>query len=139
MGRLNRHRLLLVILALWLPFQAVLAVAMPFCGHVRPVANVSTEGHYGHVHTGQSPSVTHHAHLDHDVLGDKHLGDSTVTQSLGACDQCGLCHLACAGFMAPSRQLTSLELPGHVMIGAISPAVTNPPLAPLDRPPLTTA
>jgi hypothetical protein len=64
---------LLILLALWLPIQANAALTMPFCRHApEPVAAETTHCHEQMVNAAAS---------DID------------------CDNCGLCHLASAGFL----------------------------------------
>lgn len=77
----------LFVAALWLPFQAIAATAMPFCRHgeahkMVAMADEMVSGHC-HMHDQQQPAQPDH----------------TTT-----CDDCGFCHLAAAGFMpAPER------------------------------------
>ncbi len=65
--------------ALWLPFQAIAAVGMPYCRHGEAPAA-----------TAAATTVDHcHLHAAQDGAGDHAL----------SCDGCGFCHLACASFM----------------------------------------
>ena len=77
------HLLPLFIAALWLPFQAIAAVAMPFCRHgeAHKAARVVTTEEHCHMHDDQAPPGGHGA--DHGP----------------SCDDCGFCHLASAGIM----------------------------------------
>jgi hypothetical protein len=65
---------LLILIALWLPIQAAAAVTMPFCRHA--AEQVATEAAHCHEQVVESVSPT-----DID------------------CDNCAMCHLACAGFL----------------------------------------
>ena len=81
MNRRFLRLLPLFAVALWLPFQAVAATAMPFCRHgeahkvVAPVDDLATERCAMH-----DPQP---APVDHGL----------------SCDDCGVCHLAAAGMM----------------------------------------
>ncbi len=72
----------LFVAALWLPFQAIAATAMPFCGHgeARKAAAMADEMADGHcqMHDQQQPAQPE--------------------QGKG-CDDCGFCQLAASGFM----------------------------------------
>ncbi|MBA3031533.1 MAG: hypothetical protein KKF85_00335 [Gammaproteobacteria bacterium] len=72
---------LLILCALWLPLQAAAAAAMPFCSH----AGESTT----QVEAAQSPEHCH----EHDGAAGL-----SSTSDLG-CDNCGMCHLASAGYI----------------------------------------
>jgi hypothetical protein len=94
MCRLARF-LVLCIVCLSLPLQAVAAVAMPFCDGAGQ-APAEASGHVGHAMA-----------MEHDDHGDMHVpSDVAFDGHDGAsCNQCGLCHLACcpavAGTAAP--------------------------------------
>ena len=80
------RRLVLILVMLWLPLQGMAAVVMPFCKQAHPAA----AGH-----------ADHHAHQAQDQhrLPASH-----------ACDDCGVCHLACAPAV-PSEAALSLAPP----------------------------
>ncbi|MBU1236921.1 MAG: hypothetical protein KJ634_02115 [Gammaproteobacteria bacterium] len=84
------HLLPLFVAALWLPFQAIAATAMPFCRHgeahkmALPVADVAAE--HCAMHDPQPEPVDH---------------------GLG-CDDCGVCHLLAAGFIPTAEQATAI-------------------------------
>ncbi|MHB1429416.1 MAG: hypothetical protein ACYC5U_05270 [Rhodocyclaceae bacterium] len=65
--------LFLILLALWLPLQAAAAVTMPFCRHA------------------PEPAAAEAAHC-HEQVANAAASDID-------CDNCGLCHLASAGFL----------------------------------------
>lgn len=76
----------LLITALWLPLQAVAAIAMPFCRHAAeqavPLDAAGAEAHcHGHGGDDNPPP---------DIAADQD------------CDGCELCHLAGAGYMLPA-------------------------------------
>jgi hypothetical protein len=110
--------LAILLLLIWLPLQGVAAAAVPFCDHQPPPAAGPADQHAGHHDAG-------HGTPDHTALS-------------GACDDCGVCHLACAPAV-PSQT----TLPG--MCAATQHAVfesgTPPPFVPdlLQRPPLARA
>ena len=103
-----RHRFVrllpLFVTALWLPFQAVAATAMPFCRH--------GEAHKTMVmaRDATKPCPLHQhkpAPADHGM----------------ACDDCGFCHLAAAGFMPTPERVAAL-------IPAVQDFRSDTPLAP---------
>ncbi|MBK9955324.1 MAG: DUF2946 family protein [Rhodocyclaceae bacterium] len=79
----------LFIAALWLPFQAVAAVAMPFCRH------------------GEAHKTL--AMVDETVEHCQMHGQQATQPDHGMdCDDCGFCHLAGAGFMPAAEQVAAL-------------------------------
>jgi hypothetical protein len=92
--------------ALWLPLQAVAALTMPFCTHAHGQAS------------GQTPAAMEHP--CHEGQSDRPAGQHDGY----ACDQCGFCHLACAG-MAPASLGATAPLPAGDRYGRI--AVAFPP------------
>ncbi|MDP1956961.1 MAG: hypothetical protein Q8J75_02130 [Rhodocyclaceae bacterium] len=93
MRRLNSYMLILI--ALWLPIQAVAAMAMPYCRHAGE-PSAQTEA----VHS----AAPCHEHADVAVGA----ADVSSTGDLG-CDNCEMCHLASAGYI-PSA-VANLPLP----------------------------
>lgn len=130
--------LFLLLLALWLPLQSGLALAMPFCSHAGRTGEQVVAAHHGHGSPGQGSGHAAHDghHLAHEASGP---AAQAAPDSLGACDQCGFCHLACAGFVASSPRQAPSVAPAHVLADARLPAVTYPYLDRLDRPPLAAA
>ncbi len=109
----------LFVAALWLPFQAIAATAMPFCRHgeahktVATVDGVAVE--HCHMHDPQP------APADHGVN----------------CDDCGVCHLAAAGFIPTTGQAV-LVIPAARDFCADAPlapasAIPEPPQQPPKR------
>jgi hypothetical protein len=98
MPDMNRRLLLLLPLflaALWLPFQAVAAVSMPFCRH-------------GEAH--KTMALVEDAATDHCAMhGEPSPSDQQAERGLG-CDDCGVCHLLAAGFM-PSTGRAAAVIP----------------------------
>lgn len=86
----------LLFTALWLPLQAVAAIAMPFCRHAAEQAaqiEASAPEAHCHGHAGNdAPPAAASAHSSQD------------------CDGCELCHLASAGYMLPAV-VTAESLP----------------------------
>jgi len=83
----------LLITALWLPLQAVAAVAMPFCRHAAEQA-------------AAADAMTHEEHCP------GHAMESAAVPAAIDCDQdcdgCELCHLASAGYM-PAAAATAVQ------------------------------
>jgi 7-cyano-7-deazaguanine synthase in queuosine biosynthesis len=99
-------RILLFFAALWLPVQTIAAIAMPLCRHAQEqgAAAVATEQAESH-HCHEAPATDP---VKHDAR----------------CDNCEICHLACAGFM-PSAPLTTSPMP--VATRYELPAIVAPP------------
>jgi hypothetical protein len=84
------RRLVLILVLLWLPLQGVAAVLMPFCEQAQPAA----AGHAGH-----------HEHQ----AADQHQPPAPH-----GCDECGVCHLACApGMPGAAGLLLGWTANGH--------------------------
>ena len=75
---------LLLLIALWLPFQAAAAVGMPFCRHA---------------HQEQPAGMTHEGMSCHEQTNEV----AAPVADLG-CDDCEMCHLATAGFLPVSDE-----------------------------------
>jgi hypothetical protein len=83
---MRRFRTLVIgLLILWLPLQAIAAVSMPFCPH-GGLAQTSVRAHRHHADS--TPGSGHHGvlHGDHQH----------PTGGLQQCNNCGACNLACA-------------------------------------------
>jgi hypothetical protein len=109
----------LFVAALWLPFQAIAATAMPFCRHgeahkmVALVDDVAVEHCAMH---GQQQSPPDHG---------------------TSCDDCGFCHLAAAGMM-PTPEGIAVVVPVTRDYRADAPlapasAIPEPPQQPPKR------
>lgn len=83
---ISLRRFIAVLLMLWLPIQTAGAVIMPFCKH-------ALRAHAVQQIEADAPVGEHCA---------AHAGQNEAQGTGIDCDQCELCHLACAGFMAPS-------------------------------------
>lgn len=122
----RRLRLLILFLAAaWLPFSAVAAVAMPFCTH----------GPQG----GDAPAGIAAGHDGHWSQGDCHGAasgaDPAGVQGGMACDQCGFCHLACAGMIPSEAKAAPGHPAGHVLAGLAATLHSDPLPERLRRPP----
>ncbi len=90
----------ILLMALWLPFQAVVAVAMPFCqGLPSPTDGRSDTGPL-HQHPGE-----HH--------GDAGAAGSGQNFPL-ECNDCGSCHLACAPMVGVTASIILLSVSQHL-------------------------
>lgn len=96
--------ILTALMILWLPLQGFAAVAMPFCKH----------GFHASVHAiGQSPLAhaekTRHVHADTQNTTESNTlhADTHHTEGSLACNDCGVCHLACSP-LAPNS-LNTIE------------------------------
>jgi hypothetical protein len=90
-------------MALWLPFQAVVAVAMPFCQDAPNPADARSD---------TTPLHQHHGHHDHArALGDPDDGDQPFPLE---CNDCGPCHLACAPMVGVAASIVVLSVSQHL-------------------------
>jgi hypothetical protein len=83
----------MLIAALWLPFQAVAANAMPLCRHGQPHEAVAVQVAADHC-------AMHSLHQEAPAQPDPAPAD----HGLG-CDQCGFCHLAGAGYLPAAERI----------------------------------
>jgi hypothetical protein len=111
-----RFRLpIIALLLLWLPLQAIAAVAMPFCAHASSPAAMHANGNHDH-------------HPD-----EPHSGPHQHAGSLQDCSGSGACNLACAPAVPVSATLLSpppVTVPPHFYIrsaGLFIPEQPQPP------------
>jgi ferredoxin len=103
------RRLIALLFAVLLPLQTLAAAAMPIQG-------------------GQADAVAHHAmeggHCDQGL-------DGANVPAGNACEQCGLCHMACAGMM-PTAESTARSMPsGSIYVAeTVLPLVSHTPEEP---------
>lgn len=82
----------LILAALWLPFQAIAATAMPFCRH-------------GEAH--KMVALADDAAMEHCSM---HGQQQPAPDHGTPCDDCGFCHLAAAGMM-PTPEFIAVVVP----------------------------
>lgn len=89
------RRLIVVLLVLWLPYQAVASVVMPVCDAHQEFAGTQPEL-YGHGSDSPDESLMA-GHDDHGWMnpGDIEHGMQHDDAVVGDCDACSLCHLMC--------------------------------------------
>jgi hypothetical protein len=118
-----RHRwyrlLPLFVAALWLPFQAIAATAMPFCRH-------------GEAH--KMMAMVDDAAVEHCPMHEHQ--PAPVGHGMN-CDDCGFCHLAAAGFM-PTPERIAAVIPAARDFSADAPLapasiIPEPPQQPPKR------
>jgi hypothetical protein len=80
----------LFVAALWLPFQAIAATAMPFCRH-------------GEAH--KLVALADDATVDHCAT---HVPQQPAPDHGKSCDDCGFCHLAAAGMMPTPERVAAV-------------------------------
>jgi hypothetical protein len=99
-------RFLLLFAALWLPVQTMAAMAMPQCRHTQEqvVPDVATE-------------LSTATHCHEAAAADQAVHDA-------GCDNCEICHLACAGFM-----------PSAAAVAGVIPMVRSYAALPIAAPP----
>lgn len=124
------RKFIAVMLAIWLPMLSGSAlassVAMQAMGSDCHLAGVKLKGN-----SSQQLSGSHH----HDQLAASHSHETGQhDQQDSSCNNCGVCHFACSGFMA-SLSLTEtkiqLLIPGYMLFStdfqSFSSAPPNPP------------
>jgi hypothetical protein len=87
----------LLITALWLPLQAVAAVAMPFCRHAVEQA-------------AAADAMAHEEHCPGHAMESAAVAVPVAIDCAQDCDGCELCHLASAGYM-PAAAPAAARLP----------------------------
>lgn len=115
---LRLARFLLLFSAFWLPVQTVAAMSVPLCRHVQEQAMAGI----------QSEQVDTATHCSEAAASDQAAHDA-------GCDNCEICHLACAGFMPSAPLAAGLGPAGHDFV---LPAALAPPshiTEPLQHPP----
>lgn len=121
------RRLVLLVVALWLPVQAVAGVAMPLCrgGH-ESAATHEVPDH---------PAASGHAHHagDHGASTEDRSGTDPLV-----CDHCGFCHLASAAMLPGCEPATPPER-AHALVASSTWAPHARCLAPDFRPPIAAA
>jgi len=99
-----------LLMALWLPFQALVAVAMPFCQDMPSPADAAPS----HQHHGEHPGA----------------GAAGSPEFPLECNDCGPCHLACAPMVGMAANI--IVLPVSQTLHALPQAL--PPARMLDQP-----
>lgn len=125
------RRLIVLLLVLWLPYQAVAAVIMPICNAeelseaAHPLYTQDTDsvvdslaGHDNHGWMNHSE----HTHEDAAVLGD--------------CEACSLCHLACAGAVPAAEAKAHHGPEGNGRLAHVHESFASHSPEQLKRPPL---
>ncbi len=117
-------RFLLMFAALWLPVQTMAGLRMPLCQHGEDRSTVVT------MHDGDEASAMpcHEAETEVDL----HAGHQD------GCDNCGVCHLASAGFL-PSADVATGLLPAgrdYALPATVAPRshIAEPPQHPPRNP-----
>jgi hypothetical protein len=96
------NSILMILIALWLPLQAVASWAMPVCVHATaPVSAAPTV-----VETG--------AHC-HEYLDDTPVPSASAFEC-DSCDNCGICHLASTGFLPAVVGTAAVSLTACVLV-----------------------
>jgi hypothetical protein len=107
----------LFVAALWLPFQAIAATAMPFCRH-------------GEAH--KLLAMADDAAVEHCPMHDK---QPTPKDHGMGCDDCGFCHLAAAGMMPAPKRVADVIPAGRDFRADVQLAPTSAIPEPPQQPP----
>ncbi|HTT40521.1 MAG TPA: hypothetical protein VMH32_22935 [Burkholderiales bacterium] len=117
-------------LALWLPLQGTAAVAMPFCDHTlggntQAMPQPDRSHHQGSA-SGALATHEHGAAAAHD-------GRTGPASANLACNDCGVCHLACApaapaaGFVFAMPVLSAPLATDVALLAPFEPEQPQPP------------
>lgn len=90
---------LLLFTALWLPVQTIAALSMPLCRHA--------PGQRGAADATKPSAAEMPCHEAHEAAA----ADQAANDA--GCDNCTICHMACAGFIPSAPLATSPISPGH--------------------------
>ena len=121
------NKFIAVVLAIWFPL---------FSGHAM-AASVAMQSMAGECETRVAAKnvehhpATHHAPSDHS----KTSGQSPVEKK-SSCKNCGVCHLACSGYMATTAIKVPADQPLGQLFAPSSSHFQSITTAPLDPPPL---
>ena len=126
-------KLLVVVLSIWFPLFSGYAMA----------ASVAMQPMGGECETGVAKNVEHHTSTHHassdkpKQSGDhsKPSGQSPVEKK-SSCKNCGVCHLACSGYMATAAIKIPTDPPLAQLFAPSSSHFQSITTAPLDPPPL---
>jgi hypothetical protein len=116
-----------LLMILWLPLQGFAAVAMPFCQHAMQGRTAGT--------AVADPHARHAAHQHHQPTSAKDAQPPHDSGALFACNDCGVCHLACT----PAAPLSVLCMNSDATYAYSERIPALPPLfipEQLHRPPL---
>jgi ferredoxin len=88
---------LVALISLWLPLQGYGAVAMPFCQQHGMAAAGAAHAEPSQEHHGGHSGHMAHADSPRDAAGVSLAGHGSSDAASGlACNNCGVCHLACS-------------------------------------------
>ena len=126
---ISLRKTFLVLLMLWFPFYTGAAAAMVVCKQTLAAPAEST--------AGDSAASAHAMHSQHGADDAHHPGDSSAQHNhytAKDCNQCGLCHVACAPWIGSSMALSFAGEPQQYTLLDLDPFRSN--LAPpSSRPP----
>ena len=131
-------KLIAVLLAIWLPLFSGNALAVSVFMQAMD-SNCPMAAQQGG-HLAQHVSVVHQHTTNQDqAAGNCDQQNNLQDQQNSSCDGCGVCHLACSGYLAAiSVEMAKLQLPDR-LFAIFSAQFQSITTAPLDPPPLTRA
>lgn len=136
------RKLIAVLMVLWLPLSSGSALAASVAmqagaGHCAPTAMM--EEHQSHLvssHDHSTPAQ-HMSHAAHHEVQAYDSGQELPQDP--SCKNCGVCHLACCGYLAAEAGAVMQLLVAGQAFTMISTSFQSVSFAPLDPPPLTRA
>ncbi|MBK9160724.1 MAG: DUF2946 domain-containing protein [Nitrosomonadales bacterium] len=128
------RKLVAVILAIWLPLfsgnaMAVSAVMQAQDGDCHPAV----------AQPGKHPAEGSSQHAHHALAATDGLPEGAGDQHDPSCDNCGVCHIACTGYLGVPAVAMELFDPGSRVVHPIAVNFVSHLSAPLDPPPLVIA
>lgn len=130
-------KFLLTVLMLWLPFYTGAAAAMVICkqnlanpasGHMTHAVEADVHAGHGDAHAGHGDAAAGHAQHG-DANHSAHHAQNTTD-----CNQCALCHIACAPWLGQSAASSFVPAPEHYL-GAYVDNFSSLSSPPSGRPP----
>ena len=110
-----------LVLAIWLPLFSSNVLAMPITMHGGSQPSAAHQAHHHQLGANQDQSAPHHAQQKSD------------------CNKCGVCHLACSGYISTATITLAEVQPCSVSPPFFSTAFQSFTSAPLVPPPLARA
>lgn len=127
------RRLIVLMLVLWLPYQAVAAVIMPVCN----AQELTEAAHPLHGHDADGVDEQLMAgHDEHGWMSHSEHGSHHDKVALGDCDACSLCHLACAGAVPAAEARPHHPTDGNGRLAPVHESFVSHAPEQLKRPPL---
>ena len=120
------NKFIAFVLAIWFPLFSGNAMA----------ASVAMQSMGGECETGVAKNVEHHTSTHHAASDNSKPSDPAPEQYKSSCKNCGVCHLACTGYMATAAIKVPADQPLAQSFALSASHFQSITTAPLDPPPL---